>query len=188
MIAGIIRPWSGDIWIDGQRLTDIPRHVLRNTVAVVDQNISLFEGTVAENITMWDATLPEARMVEAARDAGLHDEIAARPGGYRELIEEGGRNFSGGERQRIEIARALVTEPSILLLDEATSALDARTESQIMRNLRRRGQTCVLIAHRLSTIRDCDEILVLEQGHVVERGHHDALLAMDGAYRKLVES
>ncbi len=188
MIAGVVRPWSGDIWIDGQKLVEIPRQVLRNTVAVVDQNISLFEGTVAENIAMWDATLPEARMVEAARDAGLHDEIAARPGGYRELIEEGGRNFSGGERQRIEIARALVAEPSILLLDEATSALDARTENGIIRNLRRRGQTCVLIAHRLSTIRDCDEIIVLDAGQVVERGDHRTLMERDGAYRKLVHS
>jgi ABC-type multidrug transport system fused ATPase/permease subunit len=143
---------------------------------------------VADNITMWDRTLPEARMVEAAKDACLHDQIASRPNGYRQLIQEGGRNFSGGERQRIEIARALVNEPSLLILDEATSALDASTESQIIENLRRRGCTTIIIAHRLSTIRDCDEIVVLDRGRVVERGTHQELLEVDGRYRQLIES
>ncbi len=187
LIAGVLEPWSGQVLIDGYDRAEIPREVFRNTVAMVDQKIALFEGTVAENITMWDPTLPEARIVAAAKDACLHEEIAGRPDGYRQSIQEGGRNFSGGERQRIEIARALVTGPSLLILDEATSALDARTENQIMENLRRRGCTCILIAHRLSTIRDCDEIVVLEAGQVVERGTHEELLARAGAYRSLVE-
>jgi len=156
LISGILVPWSGQILIDGHPLEDVPREVFRNTVAVVDQDISLFEGTVGENVTMWDPTLGEARVVQAAKDACLHQVIAGRPSGYRQKIEEGGRNFSGGERQRIEIARALVHEPSLLILDEATSSLDAQTEVEIIENLRRRGCTSILIAHRLSTIRDCD--------------------------------
>ncbi len=188
LISGLLVPWSGEIRVDGRAIAEIPREIFRNTLAVVDQRIALFEGTVAENITMWDPTLPEARMVQAAKDACLHDDIAARPNGYREKIEEGGRNFSGGERQRIEIARALVNDPSILLLDEATSALDADTENRIIASLRRRGCTSILIAHRLSTIRDCDEILMLENGRVVERGTHAELMAAAGAYRALVES
>lgn len=188
LISGLLVPWRGTITLDGRPIDQLSREVLRDTLAVVDQSISLFEGTVAENITLWDPTLPESRVIEAAKDACLHDEIASRPRGYREWIAEGGRNFSGGERQRIEIARALVGEPSILLLDEATSALDALTESRIMRNLRRRGCTTLLIAHRLSTIRDCDEIVVLDQGRVIERGTHDALCMHRGAYHALVES
>ena len=188
LLCGLLEPWSGEILIDDQPISRLPREILRDTLAVVDQNIALFEGTVMDNITLWDPTLPESRIVQSAKDACLHDEIASRPKGYRERIEEGGRNFSGGERQRIEIARALVTQPSVLLLDEATSALDAQTESQIISNLRRRGCTTILIAHRLSTIRDCDEILVLDHGRVVERGTHDTLIARDGAYRALVES
>lgn len=181
-------PWSGEVRLDGHRIQDLPREIFRNTVAVVDQEIALFEGTVAENITMWDPTLPESRMVRAAKDACLHDAIAGRPEGYRQQIEEGGRNFSGGERQRIEIARALVGEPGVLLLDEATSALDAQTEARIIANLRRRGCTTILIAHRLSTIRDCDQIFVLDRGEIVQRGTHDELAAADGLYRALLES
>ena len=188
LIAGLLEPWEGQICIDGHPIPKIPRRVMRNTLAMVDQRIALFEGTVADNITLWDPTLPESRIVEAAKDACLHGQIASRPDGYRQSIEEGGRNFSGGERQRVEIARALVTEPSLLILDEATSALDAVTEQQVMENIRRRGATQVVIAHRLSTIRDCDEILVLDGGQVVERGTHRELLDQRGAYHELVNN
>ena len=187
IIAGVTTPWSGEILIDGHPISLIPRDVFRDTVAVVDQDIALFEGTVAENLTMWDDSLPEARMLEAAKDACLHSDIAARPNGYHYVMEPGGRNFSGGERQRLEIARALITHPGILILDEATSALDAKTESRIIENLRRRGCTTIFIAHRLSAIRDCDQILVLEQGKVVERGSHPQLMALGGLYKTLVE-
>ena len=188
LIAGLEQSWAGEIRLDGRPVDQLPRRVVRNTLGMVDQHIALFEGTVAENITLWDPTLAEARIVAAAKDACLHEQIAARPDGYRQRIEEGGRNFSGGERQRIEIARALVVEPGLLVLDEATSSLDAVTENRIMGNLRRRGTTLIIIAHRLSTIRDADEILVLDQGRVVERGTHQALMEAGGAYRALVKS
>ena len=188
ILAGILEPWSGRIVVAGRPLSTIPRDVFRETLAVVDQDVALFEGTVAENLTMWDTSLPEARMVEAAKDACLHADIAARPGGYHYRMEPGGRNFSGGERQRLEIARALVGRPNILLLDEATSALDAKTEKRVIENLRRRGCTCVFIAHRLSAIRDCDEILVLAGGRVVERGSHAQLMTAGGVYRGLLET
>ncbi len=186
LICGLVKPWSGEILYDGVPLRDIPSEMFANSVAYVDQDIFLFEGTVRDNLTLWDQTVPEAHISQALKDASIHDDVAARPGNYDCYVSEGGTNFSGGQRQRIEIARALVGNPSILVLDEATAALDPYTEHLIDNNLRRRGCACIIIAHRLSTIRDCDEIIFLESGKVGERGTHDALLAKAGAYAQLV--
>lgn len=188
LLAGMYRPWSGEIRLDGRSIDTLPRQSLRHSVAYVDQSFALFPGTVRENISLWDATLSEDRIVAAARDALIHDDITARPDGYDYEVEEGGRNFSGGQRQRIILARVLALDPTLLVLDEATSALDADTEFRITENLRRRGCSCVIIAHRLSTIRDCDEIIVLSRGEIVERGRHDDLMTLGGRYRELVES
>ncbi len=188
LIAGLYEPWSGEILFDGLPRREIPRELLVNSLAVVDQDSFLFGGSVAENITMWDSTIGIERTARAATDAAIDGAIVGRPGSYQSAIREGGGNFSGGECQRLEIARALVPEPSIVVLDEATAALDPTTEAEVDRNLRRRGCTTIIIAHRLSTIRDCDEIVVLERGRIVQRGTHEQMKDVEGAYRRLIGS
>jgi NHLM bacteriocin system ABC transporter peptidase/ATP-binding protein len=187
LISGIYSPWEGTIRVDGQRLEDIPRSALAASVSFVDQDIFLFEGTVRDNVALWDPSVPDDAVVAALEDAALYEVVARRPGGIHSRVEQDGRNFSGGQRQRLEIARALVRRPSILVLDEVTSALDAETEQIIIDNLRRRGCACVVIAHRLSTVRDSDEIVVLDHGSVVERGRHEDLVAAGGPYAELVK-
>ncbi len=188
VIAGLYEPRSGEIRFDGVPRTQIPRAVLTNSIAVVEQDILIFEGSIRDNLTLWDTTIPEIDLRRAAQDAAIEDVILALPYGFSASLLEGAANLSGGQRQRLEIARALVGNPSILILDEATSALDTETEQVIDQNLRRRGCTCVIVAHRLSTIRDCDEILVLERGKVVQRGTHESLWAEGGLYGKLIQS
>jgi NHLM bacteriocin system ABC transporter peptidase/ATP-binding protein len=186
IICGLLKPWSGEVRYDGRLFKDVPVEVFANSVAYVDQDIFLFEGTARDNLTLWDARVPEADISQALKDALIQDEVAARLGNYDCHVAEGGTNFSGGQRQRIEVARALVGNPTILVLDEATASLDPYTEQQIDDNLRRRGCACIIIAHRLSTIRDCDEIIVLDRGKVAERGTHDELVGKSGAYAQLV--
>ncbi|MGW8889823.1 NHLP family bacteriocin export ABC transporter peptidase/permease/ATPase subunit [Streptomyces sp. NPDC055749] len=187
LISGLYSPWEGTIRIDGQRLEDIPRGALAASVSFVDQDVFLFEGTVRDNVALWDPSVPDDAVVSALQDAALYEVVARRPGGIHSRVEQDGRNFSGGQRQRLEIARALVRRPSVLVLDEVTSALDAETERVVIDGLRRRGCACVVIAHRLSTVRDSDEIVVLDHGSVVERGRHEDLVAAAGPYAQLVK-
>lgn len=189
ILTGEYTPWSGEVLFDGVPGSEVSRRLLTRSMGIVDQHVQMFAGTVRENLAMWDQSVPDHRLVAAARDALIHDEIMRRRLGYDSSVEEGGSNFSSGQRQRLEIARALVNEPSILVLDEATSALDALSEMHIDDRLRRRGCTCVIIAHRLSTIRDCDQIIVLDRGREVQRGTHEELIGNEsGMYYQLVQT
>lgn len=188
LISGLYDPWKGEILFDGKHISEIDRNSFTGSVAVVDQDIILFEDTIANNIKMWDSSIENFEVILAARDAGMHEDIMERDDGYDHKLIEGGRNFSGGQRQRLEIARVLAQDPTIIILDEATSALDAKTEYEVVNAIKARGVTCIIIAHRLSTIRDCDQILVMDNGKVVQRGTHDELYGQEGLYKELVSN
>lgn len=186
LISGLYSPWSGEIVFDGKKIEEIDHEIFASSIAVVDQEITLFEDTINNNLKMWDESIEDYEVIMACNDAQIHQQIMARQGGYNAPVLEGGRNFSGGERQRLEIARSLALDPSIIILDEATSALDAKTEHEVVKAIQARGITTIVIAHRLSTIRDADLIVVLEKGHVVESGNHEQLMERKGSYFELV--
>lgn len=186
LVSGLYEPWSGEILFDGKPMKTIDRNVFTSSIAVVDQDITLFEDTIANNIRMWDSSIEDFEVILAARDAMMHSDIMDRDGGYDYKLIEGGMNLSGGQRQRLEIARVLAQDPTIIVMDEATSALDAKTEYDVVKAIKDRGITCLVVAHRLSTIRDCDEIIVIQDGEIVERGTHDELYARGGYYTELV--
>ncbi|WP_082798749.1 NHLP family bacteriocin export ABC transporter peptidase/permease/ATPase subunit [Chryseobacterium cucumeris] len=186
--SGLHKPWNGEILLDGKNREEIPRNIITESLAVIDQDVLIFNGTIKENISFWDTTISDKSIIQSARDAAIHDVIASRSDAYDSSVLEGGSNFSGGQRQRLEIARALATNPSILVMDEATSALDPTAEKVVMDNIKKRGCTCLIVAHRLSTIIDCDEIIVMEYGKIVERGTHHELMKKNGAYSKLIET
>ncbi len=188
LISGLYKPWSGEILFDGKPISEINRSVFTGSLSVVDQDIILFEDTIANNIKMWDTSIEDFEMILAARDAQIHNDIMQRDGGYQYKLAEGGKDLSGGQRQRLEIARVLAEDPTIIIMDEATSALDAKTEYDVVKSIENRGITCIVVAHRLSTIRDCDEIIVLDRGQVVERGTHEELYANGGVYTQLVSN
>ncbi len=188
LISGLYKPWSGEILFDGKPIEQINRNVFTSSLSVVDQDIILFEDTIANNIKMWDSSIQDFEMILAARDAQIHNDIMERDEGYQHRLLEGGKDLSGGQRQRLEIARVLAEDPTIIIMDEATSALDAKTEYDVVKSIHDRGITCIVVAHRLSTIRDCDEIIVLDKGKVVERGTHAELYANGGAYTQLVSN
>jgi ABC-type bacteriocin/lantibiotic exporter with double-glycine peptidase domain len=188
LISGLYEPWSGEILFDGVPLKEIDHQVFTGSLAVVDQDITIFEDKISDNIKMWDNSIEDFEMILAARDAQIHEDIMVREGGYNYKLIEGGKNFSGGQRQRLEIARVLAQDPSIIILDEATSALDAKTEYDVTKSIIDRGISCIMVAHRLSTIRDCDEIIVLDKGKVMERGTHEELYKSGGLYTKLIST
>lgn len=188
IVSGLYMPWGGEVRMDGIPVRQIPKEIMASSVSTVSQDITLFSGSIRDNLTMWNKNVMDVDMVKAAKDACIHDAITSKPGAYDFRLTEGGTNLSGGQRQRLEIARALVTNPSILIMDEATSALDPIVEKQIIDNIKRRGCTCIIVAHRLSAIRDCDEIIVMERGKIAQRGRHEELAEVEGHYKRLIQN